>query len=272
MRKLALNILTAAALLMPGVPVAAQDFAIQGVASLEILPGYRTPQGTHMAAVRIRLKEGWKTYWRAPGGNGIPPRFQWTGSQNIEGVAIHWPAPRVFVRDGITTIGYANQLVLPLEFKPKNGTRQIALSGSIDFGVCKDVCLPVQSSFTATLPTQQASNKPAIRAALKARPMSASRGGVKSVHCVIRPIKDGFAISANVRLDSAPHRRALAVLEFPHPEVWLEQNKTSVSGNTLTASATLYPFTKQPLVLDRSKLRLTVLDKSRTIEIRGCPA
>ncbi|MCP5089246.1 MAG: hypothetical protein GY952_20910 [Rhodobacteraceae bacterium] len=272
MHVFALRTLTIAALLLQASIAAAQDFAIQGVASLEILPGYRTAHGTHMAAARIRLKDGWKTYWRAPGDNGIPPRFQWAGSQNIAGVAIHWPAPHIFVQDGITTIGYSNQLVLPLEFQPKEKGGPISLTGSIDFGVCKDVCLPVRASFAAVLPLQNPSHKPAIRAALKSRPMSASRGGVKSVQCTITPVKDGFAITAKVRLDSEPNARALAVLEFPHPEVWLEQNKTRVTGAILTASATLYPFTKQPLVLDRSKFRLTVLDKSRTIEIRGCPA
>ncbi|MCB1329838.1 MAG: hypothetical protein KDK28_10515, partial [Maritimibacter sp.] len=41
-------------------------------AEVDVLPGWRQADGTHMAALRITLDEGWKTYWRAPGEAGIP--------------------------------------------------------------------------------------------------------------------------------------------------------------------------------------------------------
>ena len=50
------------------------------VADVSILPGWRTAAGTHMTALRVKLAPGWKTYWRAPGDAGIPPRFDWTGT------------------------------------------------------------------------------------------------------------------------------------------------------------------------------------------------
>ncbi|MFY8145805.1 MAG: protein-disulfide reductase DsbD domain-containing protein, partial [Rhodobacter sp.] len=59
--------------------------------SAEVLPGWRTEQGTHMAALRLTLAPGWKTYWRSPGDAGIPPLFNWSGSQNLSGVRVHWP-------------------------------------------------------------------------------------------------------------------------------------------------------------------------------------
>ena len=267
MFRLVRNALVAAALLHPVGPAGAQDYAIEGVASLEILPGYRTPQGTHMAAARIRLKEGWKTYWRATGGNGIPPRFDWTGSRNIAGVAVHWPAPSLLEVNGVRIIGYKNQLVLPLEFKLKDGSRPIFLSGSVDFGVCQDVCLPARAEFTTVLPADQTSHRAVIQAALNARPLSAVRGGVKSVRCGITPIKDGFHITADIRLSENPGAATLAVIEFPHPEVWVEQDRTVVLGTTLTATANLYAFTQDPLVLDRSKVRVTLLGESRTVDI-----
>ena len=39
------------------------------------------PKGTYLGALRLTLKDGWKTYWRAPGDAGIPPQFDWNGSQ-----------------------------------------------------------------------------------------------------------------------------------------------------------------------------------------------
>ena len=54
-----------------------------------------------MAAVEIRLAPGWHTYWRVPGEAGIPPRFDWSGSQNLAAVAYEWPRPEIIVSYGI---------------------------------------------------------------------------------------------------------------------------------------------------------------------------
>ncbi len=272
MLKLTRSVLMAVVALLPCAPAGAQTYDIEGVAALEVLQGYRTPQGTHMAAIRIRLKEGWKTYWRAPGGNGIPPRFRWTGSRNIEAVAYHWPAPGVFVEEGIRTIGYKTELILPLEFIPKQDGQTIDLSGNIEFGVCQDVCIPAFADFTAILPVDASSHRAEIQTALAARPVSASLGGVKSVTCTVKPIKDGFRISAAIQMSENLSATTEAIIEFPHPEVWVDQDQTVVSGSRLTAMANLYAFSKEPLVLDRSKLRFTLLGGTRTVDIRGCPS
>src|ERR1043165_4425773 len=38
------------------------------------------------AAVEIKLKEGWKTYWRYPGDSGVPPALNFSKSQNVKTV------------------------------------------------------------------------------------------------------------------------------------------------------------------------------------------
>ncbi|MEJ6478965.1 MAG: protein-disulfide reductase DsbD family protein, partial [Octadecabacter sp.] len=96
--------LTLAALVALSVPAAADP--MDGVAAFDILPGWRTDRGTHMVAVRISLAPGWKTYWRAPGDAGIPPQFQWDGSQNINAAQFHWPIPEVMNQNGMRSIGY----------------------------------------------------------------------------------------------------------------------------------------------------------------------
>ena len=47
----------------------------EDVVQIEVLPGWQTASGTQMAALRLTLAPGWKTYWRAPGEGGIPPAF-----------------------------------------------------------------------------------------------------------------------------------------------------------------------------------------------------
>ena len=73
-----------------GTKKAISDY-LDEVVSASVLTGWRMENGHHMAALRITLAPGWKTYWRAPGEAGIPPRFDWTGSDNLSAVTVHWP-------------------------------------------------------------------------------------------------------------------------------------------------------------------------------------
>src|SRR6266403_1322223 len=70
------------------------------------------------AGIEIRLKNGWHTYWRYPGDAGVPPRFDFTGSQNVKSVEVAWPAPHAFTDDSGTSIGYKNGVIFPLRIVP----------------------------------------------------------------------------------------------------------------------------------------------------------
>src|SRR6056297_2127380 len=85
----------------PGSAQSADDMV-----NVSVLPGWQMSDGRHMAALRFSREDGWKTYWRAPGDAGIPPRFDWSGSGNLARVALHWPAPKVFDSYGLRTVGY----------------------------------------------------------------------------------------------------------------------------------------------------------------------
>ena len=65
----------------------------ENVAESRILTGWRDANGTHYAALEIMLAPGWKTYWRTPGDAGIPPQFNWSGSENLSAVGVSYPVP-----------------------------------------------------------------------------------------------------------------------------------------------------------------------------------
>lgn len=262
------HVLCAAAALTAS-PVAAQDYPIQGVAAFEILPGYETGGG-HMMAARIRMKPGWKTYWRAPGGNGIPPIFDWSGSKNLKALRFHWPAPKVYMENGYRTIGYTSDLVLPIEVTPHSKGQPVQVKGKVSFGICEDICLPVEARFSATLDGTVGFSD-VIKSALATRPLTGKKAGVRNVGCVIRPASDGMAVTARLQLPGASATQ-FVVLEYSGGEVWAEQDQTQVQGSRIIAGATLYPLSSAPLIIDRSKLRLTVLGGANAVEIVGCPA
>jgi DsbC/DsbD-like thiol-disulfide interchange protein len=143
--------------------VAAQTHASPNVVTAELRPGWRTPQGTQMAALHLILAPGWKTYWRAPGDAGIPPEFDWRGSQNIAGVSYFWPRPQVFDLNGMRTIAYKNELVLPIEFQLASPGGTTHVVGKIDIGVCDEICVPISLNVSAELTDRCSRNDPLIR-------------------------------------------------------------------------------------------------------------
>ena len=91
-------------------PPAVADSWLDDVVRVEVLDGGSAPNGTHRAAIRFTLAEGWKTYWRAPGDAGIPPEFSWRGSRNVGATRIMWPTPKVFDQNGMRSVATAEEI------------------------------------------------------------------------------------------------------------------------------------------------------------------
>lgn len=240
------------------------------VIKAEVLPGWQTDQGTRMAALRLTLAPGWKTYWRAPGESGIPPRFDWSASRNLARVTLHWPTPKVFQSSGVRTIGYKRELVLPIEITPKDPARPVVLAARVNVGVCEDICLPASFDFSTQLSGPGAPDA-AISAALAARPLSAREAGIGPVSCAVEPVEDGIRVTARLPA-SATGGRSVAVIEPGNPLVWASETQTRRDGESFLASAELVPPDSKPFAVSRESLRLTLLGKGRAIDIRGCQA
>ncbi|QDC07817.1 hypothetical protein FHY55_00510 [Oceanicola sp. D3] len=240
------------------------------VVKAEVLPGWTTKRGTRMAALRLTLAPGWKTYWRAPGETGIPPQFDWSASRNLARVTLHWPSPQIFDEAGVRTIGYKRELVLPIEITPTDAGKPVELAADVDLGVCEHICVPASLSFRAPL-SGKGSFDPAIQAALKARPMTAREAGLSGVTCVVDPISDGVRVTASIPAERIGGRR-VAVIEPGIPSVWASETETRREGSTLMASAEMVPPAGRALALSRKALRVTLLGRGRAIDIQGCPA
>jgi hypothetical protein len=260
--------ITTMALIALTVPAAAES-PILGLDSINVIAGWRQSDGSHMAAIDIQLEKGWKTYWRVAGGGGIPPQFDWSKSENISGFDVKWPAPSVFHDYDQQTIGYKDALILPIVFHPIDANKPMHISGTIDFGVCENVCVPVQSALNATLPPRAAIGKSVIKKALKNVARSGKSAGVKIKECTFTPVKGGFAIQAALENPNGFNKHAVGILEYPSgPNDWLQQQPSTISGYQLAANAILYA--KNVSFIDRSKLRITVLSKGKAVEIHGC--
>src|SRR5258708_38772509 len=85
-----------------------------GHSAVRLLAGSRRG-AVLLGGIAFQLQPGWRTYWRTPGDSGVPPRFDFSKSENIEAVTVLWPAPSKF-DDGAGghSLGYHDQIVLPL--------------------------------------------------------------------------------------------------------------------------------------------------------------
>jgi suppressor for copper-sensitivity B len=100
--------------------------------------------GNAQAALEVELADGWHSYWQSPGDAGLPPRFDWTGSENVAGVDVSWPYPKRFDEMGIATFGYEGRILFPLDVKPVKEGDKMKLSLVADIMVCSDICIPQQ--------------------------------------------------------------------------------------------------------------------------------
>lgn len=247
---------------------AAQSFG--ELATIEVLPGWRTAAGEHMAGLRVTLEPGWKTYWRAPGDGGIPPQFSFQGSDNITGVAPHWPVPTVFRQNGLNSVGYHDTVVFPLTVFSDNPDADVRISGDLHIGVCEEICIPVTLSFDAPLPPVGARD-PAITAALINRPLTQAEASVGDVTCTINPINDGLTLTATMDV-AASGASEFVVIESGDANVWVSEADTTRTGNSLNATVDMVHTSGNTFALDRSKVRITVLGGSQAIDIQGCSA
>lgn len=237
----------------------------------EILHGWQQPDGTRMAAIKLTLAPGWKTYWRSPGDTGIPPEFDWSRSRNLNSVGITWPAPQVYREGGVVTIGYKNEVVLPITLAPRISRKPLKVKTTLNIGVCSDICIPHRMKLKATITDANTIPTPAIAAALAARAYSGQEAGVQAATCALRPTTDGLEITAKLTMPKTGAREVV-VIEPGQPNIWMSETDVSRSGGQLTATGDLMATDGGAMTIDRSRVKITVLSGNGAVEINGCTA
>ncbi len=243
-------------------------------AEVRLLHGWRE-DARHVAGLEIVLEPGWHTYWRVPGAAGIAPRFDWSGSTNLRDARIEWPHPEVFEIFGFRTIGYHDRVVLPIVLTPATPGAPIDLRLTLSYGVCKDVCIPAESRVSGRLVPEatQRHGRQDIEDALARRAFRAGEAGVLDTTCRLAPNGRGHAVAATVQLARAPGLPQVAVIEVARPrDIWIGETSAETIGAVVTAEAPVEAPGLAGFALDRSGLRVTLIDPVRTVEIEGCRA
>ena len=154
------------------------------------------------AGIEIRLEPGWKTYWRYPGDSGVPPTFDFGGSQNVKAVTPLWPAPERFADGaGGYSIGYRGDVVLPLRIVPADASKPSSLHVKIGYATCSNICVPSEADLGLTLSGKAGAEEPVLAAAEARVPRQVALGS-----------SGGLAITSVHREKNGAHERVVVAV------------------------------------------------------------
>jgi DsbC/DsbD-like thiol-disulfide interchange protein len=187
-----------------------------GHSAVRLLAGSRSG-AVLLGGIAFQLQPGWKTYWRTPGDSGVPPRFDFSKSDNIEAVTVLWPAPLKF-DDGAGghSMGYHDGIVLPLRIVAKNADRPVTLHADINYAVCEKICIPVQANAKLTFASVASAEDSALFAALDTVPKPANVGDPNPL--TIRDVKRDGKSTVLVDVVSPDATEVSLFVEGPTPD------------------------------------------------------
>ena len=227
--------------------------------------------------LQFQMLPGWKIYWRSPGDAGFPPRPAWAGSKNVAAIQIDWPVPVRFSVTGLETLGYKNEVVLPLALEPFEAGKAVSIRAQVPYLTCEEICVPYDARLTLDLPAGPESNSP--ETALIDR----------FAALVPKKSADATLSVAAAEVDGVPGRQQLRIVAsaaqpFTRPDLLIEGpagfrfgkprvQKLEANGQAgravLLASVSPPPKSVRagaPADLVGAKLVLTMIDGSRAVE------
>ena len=228
----------------------------------------------HAAWPRIRfdLAPGWKTYWRSPGDAGIPPLFNWSGSENLASVPPALAASACVCGERHADHRLQERACASDRTDADRSVAADRLHAEIDMGVCSDICVPA-----------------AVELSCRSGPIGRRRSGHRA--------GAGGPTATAARSRSGPHRlrrssQSRTACASPRPCALPPtggrrdrrlrtqgRRGLGVRGSRSSARAARPDGQRRPgaengapFALDRSALTVTVLGSDSAVEIVGCPA
>lgn len=239
-------------------PSAAPSWA-QGLRSRARLIAGPSQGSARLAGIEIVLDAGFKTYWRTAGDSGLPPAFDWGASENLDHAEVLWPVPTRFEEAGGTSYGYSGSVVLPVKVAPRRADRPVRLAVTMEYGVCKEICIPARGEMTLDLPSS-GENADAIEAALARVPVRQALGAPGALS-VLRVDPVGPHLTATVRAPAEPEPQ----LFVEGPEAWYLGAAEPRPQSQSPAGSRIFAFD----ILERPKQETGPVDLRLTLSAGG---
>lgn len=238
-------------------------------ATIAFHTGVPGENGARIAALRMEMQPGWKTYWRIPGDSGVPPHFDWAGSENLESATTTWTIPQVFHLPGDRTIGYKTRMVVPLTLTPKDPTKPIKVRLNFTYGVCADICIPAGEDIAVDIPPGAPEDGAYfIERAMADRLAPPAEGAVRQATCQIVTQDGEMRLFVGLRMAEPFVSPPTIIGEATGATIGRFDAHLREGGVIAMARVDA----GEGGWIDRSALRFTVLGDGRGMVITGCDA
>lgn len=108
-------------------------------------------------ALKLSAPPDWHTYWRNPGDSGLPTSIKWNLPGGFKHGEIEWPAPHLFIVEGITNYGYEKEELLLVKISPPETIKpneNVVLIAEANWLACRIECVPESKSLSVILPVK----------------------------------------------------------------------------------------------------------------------
>jgi len=130
------------------------DWSVSETSKLRLISPYsQNDEKNILIGLEYKMQPGWKTYWKSPGDGGFAQSISWENSVNVKNVNILWPTPIEFEILGLTSLGYQNNVIFPLEVEIEDELQNTSLNLHVSFLICKDICLPGDARIFLEIPS-----------------------------------------------------------------------------------------------------------------------
>jgi len=202
-----------------GAPARADDasaWAEDSRSGIRLIAGANKDGAANLrAGIEIKLQPGWKTYWRYPGDSGVPPRFDFSGSDNLARAKVLYPAPHHFIDETGNSLGYKDSVIFPLQVTRKDPGKPVTLRLKLDYAVCEKLCIPAVGGAELSFGAGGSAFDAALTAAEARVPkqVSAAEAGLSA-----RRVNDARKPLVAVDLKAPAEKTIELFVEGPNPE------------------------------------------------------
>ena len=167
------------------------------------------------AGIEVKLQPGWHTYWRYPGDSGVPPRFDFAGSENLKSAKVLYPAPHLFSDDSGNSMGYSDRVIFPIQVTPRQAGKPVVVRLKIDYAVCEKLCIPAEGRAELGLTSGPSGNDAELSAAEAQVPVPIAAA---DVDLRARRVNDAAKPLVAVDLKTPDAKPVVLLVEGPSPE------------------------------------------------------
>jgi len=227
----------------------------------------KSGDGVLRAGIEIKMQPGWKTYWRYPGDSGVPPQFDFSGSENLKTATVLYPAPHLFTDETGQSLGYKERVILPLAVLPQQQGKPVRLRVKADYAVCEKLCVPAEGRAELMIVAANSTQDSALAAAEAHVPkqVTAAQLGLTA-----RRINNGTKSLVAVDLGAPAGKPVELFVEGPTPQWALPIPKPTQGAPSGRAQFT-FELDGLPAGVDpkgQFVLTFTVVTGERSVEVK----